>query len=417
MDHVVSCSKLINTRMKAREIVAENRGGNCFEVAGNAMIHSDMPGLKLVHAYVSGQGRLEGKRFLHAWNEMGDVVIDKSNGNNIVMRKEQYYDLGKVSTAPGEYATYDSKQAIDKMVETKHYGPWDLDETKTQDFTTEHTIRDGIDIVQQSQSCSIYESDFDPKPIPKVADLQQSGNPDAEKIADATVKYVTENCQPWLQSIKPNQVVYRGILVQSNQESEDLVFTRAVRSNRLPRNSSDALHEFYNKIIDMAGGVANRSNSASVAGSKSFAQGFGSLFVVMPVGEFHYTWSPYAEDWYNTFYLDLSLDLLFSQEEFKQEVDLEKKWQQHKEKYPESTDKEGCFRGVYRNWYFNKIENYDTDNLDQTYLHGMIKADTGLPKAIESGNEIMISASKMLYIEEGFYEDYVIPAYWQNKNT
>ena len=112
--------------------VAEGSGdkrsdkGDCFEVAGRAMIDPKIPGLKLVHAYVSGQGKLEGQRFPHAWNEVGDVVFDNSNGRNIILRKEQYYDIGKIVEKPGEYAVYNDIDAKKKMVRNKHYGPWDL---------------------------------------------------------------------------------------------------------------------------------------------------------------------------------------------------------------------------------------------------------------------------------------------------
>ena len=112
--------------MRAKEFLIEHAKGDCFEVAGRAMIDPKIPGLKLVHAYVSGQDKLEGKRFPHAWNEVGDVVFDNSNGRNIVLRKEQYYDIGKVVEKPGEYAVYNDIEAKTKMIRNKHYGPWDL---------------------------------------------------------------------------------------------------------------------------------------------------------------------------------------------------------------------------------------------------------------------------------------------------
>lgn len=125
--------------MRAREfildeskILHEQDGGDCFEAAGRAMISPKLPGLKLVHAYVSGQGTLKGKRFPHAWNEIGDVVLDNSNKRNIVMRKEQYYKIGNVRQEPGEYAVYDDVEAKKKMLQTKHWGPWDLDPDKEQ---------------------------------------------------------------------------------------------------------------------------------------------------------------------------------------------------------------------------------------------------------------------------------------------
>ena len=78
----------------------EEGAGDCFHVAGRTMIdmteEQEVYGMKMIHAYVYGQGELKGRRFPHAWIEQGDVVLDNSNGNNIVMRKEQYYPLGGI---------------------------------------------------------------------------------------------------------------------------------------------------------------------------------------------------------------------------------------------------------------------------------------------------------------------------------
>ncbi len=119
-------SEFTNQQGVAEETIHKDGKGDCFEIAGRNMINPKIPGLKLVHAYVSGQGKLKGKRFPHAWNEVGDVVFDNSNGRNIVLRKEQYYDIGKVIEKPGEYAVYNDIEAKTKMVRNKHYGPWDM---------------------------------------------------------------------------------------------------------------------------------------------------------------------------------------------------------------------------------------------------------------------------------------------------
>jgi hypothetical protein len=107
--------------------------GDCFEVANRAMIHmteeQEVYGMKCIHAYVYGQGELKGRRFPHAWNEQGDVVFDNSNGNNIVMRKEQYYALGGVVQESGAYVTYDKDDCLIKMLKHSHYGPWDLNDS------------------------------------------------------------------------------------------------------------------------------------------------------------------------------------------------------------------------------------------------------------------------------------------------
>ena len=100
--------------------------GDCFEIAGrNVMEHK---GWKLCHGTVSGQGHLEGKRFDHAWNEEGDIVFDNSNGRDIVMRKERYYELGKIS----DVKRYTREQAMKLMLKTKNFGPWEVEKWKWQ---------------------------------------------------------------------------------------------------------------------------------------------------------------------------------------------------------------------------------------------------------------------------------------------
>ncbi len=104
--------------------------GDCFHVAGRAIIEDES--LTLVHAFVYGQGPLEGRRFEHAWNEQGPLCIDNSNGQTTLMAKKQYYKLaGVVKKAPQgiAYATYSSTQGLVNMLKHKHWGPWDLSPT------------------------------------------------------------------------------------------------------------------------------------------------------------------------------------------------------------------------------------------------------------------------------------------------
>ena len=104
--------------------------GDCFHVAGRAMIdmtdEQEVYGMKLVHAFVYGQGPLKGRRFEHAWNEQGSTCLDNSNGQKTVMNKKQYYKLAGVVKERGAYATYDQETALGNMVRHQHWGPWDL---------------------------------------------------------------------------------------------------------------------------------------------------------------------------------------------------------------------------------------------------------------------------------------------------
>ena len=108
----------------------KDTGGDCYEAAGRNMMNyqpfSDK-GMKLVHAFVSGQGSLTGRRYDHAWNELGDEVIDNSNGRNIRMPKQAYYALGNINPDdPDQYRVYDMPGFRKMVTKYKHWGPWEL---------------------------------------------------------------------------------------------------------------------------------------------------------------------------------------------------------------------------------------------------------------------------------------------------
>ena len=114
--------------------------GDCMSAAANLMmqfnssffgkpIKSKSGKTFLVHSLVHGQGAAKGLRFPHAWVEDGDEVLDYSNGREIRMDKRVYYAIGGIKpNERGAYMRYTYQEMKRKLVSTKHYGPWDLDE-------------------------------------------------------------------------------------------------------------------------------------------------------------------------------------------------------------------------------------------------------------------------------------------------
>jgi len=114
-----------------KQFLTEKAMGDCFEVAGRSMLKLDpqmeKAGYKMVHAFVRGEGELEGRRFGHAFNMLGDLVFDNSNGNKVMMRKEKYFDQGGIDPKErGAYVEYNAEDSLLKMAKHHHWGPWDL---------------------------------------------------------------------------------------------------------------------------------------------------------------------------------------------------------------------------------------------------------------------------------------------------
>lgn len=102
-------------------------GGDCFDSAFDYMVEhgSTNKTLKLVHSIVSGQGKLSGKRYTHAWCEDDNNVIDTSNGNNFGVIKMLYYAIGNVNPNQGKYYDYNETLRMSTKYGTK--GPWEIE--------------------------------------------------------------------------------------------------------------------------------------------------------------------------------------------------------------------------------------------------------------------------------------------------
>lgn len=122
-------------------------GGDCYESAAKRLMDKHMRGdpsadkYTLVHAQVIGQGPIEGVKHGHAWLEKEEShvlpsgrtikinqVEDHSQGREIEMPAALYYHFGRVDE--NRHYRYIYEEMRRKVVEHKHWGPWDL-ETET----------------------------------------------------------------------------------------------------------------------------------------------------------------------------------------------------------------------------------------------------------------------------------------------
>lgn len=111
--------------------------GDCYEAAANYILSVGSPvyggtpeaaaNLRVVHAEVMGQGPLDGTTFGHGFvvDMATDAVIDKSNGRDLRLPRVIYYAIGQIDSI-GNIHEYTYEDVVAKMMESMHYGPWDL---------------------------------------------------------------------------------------------------------------------------------------------------------------------------------------------------------------------------------------------------------------------------------------------------
>jgi hypothetical protein len=107
--------------------------GDCYEAAAGFLIERAGPfqqgpdRYELVHAEIKGQGPLKGLTYGHGWVENLDTgfTFDMSNDREVIMPTSKYRQLSGVEEIGNEYR-YDFEEARAKLLQHKHYGPWDL---------------------------------------------------------------------------------------------------------------------------------------------------------------------------------------------------------------------------------------------------------------------------------------------------
>lgn len=107
--------------------------GDCYQTSGTIAMDGGIRGVEfvgkpyVVHAEVRGQGDLMGVRFGHSWVEDDEFVYDYSNGKDLKIPKFFYYYLGDIQKVEPKYYRYTFAQAIKKMLESGHFGSWELE--------------------------------------------------------------------------------------------------------------------------------------------------------------------------------------------------------------------------------------------------------------------------------------------------
>ena len=107
---------------------------------------------------------------------------------------------------------------------------------------------------------------------------------------------ISKNCKPFLKLIGSQVTtypLYRGMEAASHPES---ITKKQVRlDNRRPMSSAQIKHDRYNLYFQEVFGAPFR-NALFASGDRKMAQFYGYPFVVFPIGEFEFIWSPDVND-------------------------------------------------------------------------------------------------------------------------
>ncbi len=140
--------------------------------------------------------------------------------------------------------------------------------------------------------------------------------------------FIYENCREWVEKTDSHDgIIYRGVNRPPiiDNYSEMNAFVKPTRLDRKPRDSLPALHQIFNNVLQAANSPVNRSNSLFCTSSASEAREYGKVYVLFPIGNFDYMWSPYYEDWTRKFKVTAIVSTLLKPGVFSNE-DAQRMW-------------------------------------------------------------------------------------------
>ena len=126
---------------------------------------------------------------------------------------------------------------------------------------------------------------------------------------------VKRDCQPFLKAsggafflrgLNPNQS--RGFTKKLFADSDDNFLIGAVRNDRMPKDSPKWLHDALNQYFIKKTGIPVRSTSLFVSADRGIVEHYGTVYIVFPIGEFHYAWSKHFVDPSHELFLMLADD-------------------------------------------------------------------------------------------------------------
>lgn len=252
-------------------------------------------------------------------------------------------------------------------------------------------------------------------------DIEKPGA--VNQAAKEIVKLIKTQSSEWLRE-KGDINALRGLAHGNGDHAQWLAFTKETRKYRRPVDSSPEVNTIMNLMIDIAGGEAHRNNSIFVTGNQSIASSYGQEYIIFPLGEYHYTWSPVYKDWFAVFtpsairpgaaanYVKITPKAReYAEQEMKKFISYaEKDDPTYLDYVKKNYDK--LFMDQIRKYYGEQTKQdlqqfmdpgiYDFDKVKED-----IWVDKGLDIALKKGHEIMLQCDTALFLDIDFY-DYAI---------
>lgn len=234
-------------------------------------------------------------------------------------------------------------------------------------------------------------------------------------------EFIEKNCQPYLKQNpdwKTNPL-YRGMSYREDIQIKN------IRTDRAPTDSTKYFHKLYNEALIENGFGLTRSNSIFCTGSSEMAYKYGEAYVIFPIGNFAFAYSPTIKDLYlfsktfyqnNFFKFNNADDKVLTASDLTPFVRNRKGVEEHIDKPFSLNDLLEMFKnisyslGTFLQHIHDPEEFLEKVGFDEVYFTdelGELYENDNLVRAIKTGNEIMVAGGKYLALQRDVFYDMI----------
>lgn len=114
--------------------------------------------------------------------------------------------------------------------------------------------------------------------------------------ANIIADIIKRDCSKWLKEVKnpSKSLIYRGS--KSVSLGKNLLTKKSVRTDRSPKDTPKKMHDYIDNWFNKKFGIKFRSQALFVSGDKDIANQFGKVWIVFPINDYDYLWSPFFKD-------------------------------------------------------------------------------------------------------------------------
>lgn len=137
----------------------------------------------------------------------------------------------------------------------------------------------------------------DPKDVSTPTQLKLVNTP------QEAAEIIYRDCRPYLNAINGNVLEHgkqllRGMSHIDTNTVFDLIEPKGIRR---PKDTSTDIHITLDNFFEDRFGIPHRSESVFATGSPLEAYSYGRIFMMFPIGDFYFVWSPIVSDAFDFF--------------------------------------------------------------------------------------------------------------------